>query len=203
MIRDFLQEIQSTVHSYKPPILPESDLILELYPIDDSKFHCGYYLAHHPTQSIYWLEQTDLTLQSDTLCEINGQVSGYQTSESPVSSCDRGPLTSNILETCLEYEYWYANLLSVLFNHLTPQHRSYWDSFPDVQMLTPKIYDYIVGIIASAMMGEPSQSLELQADPQSTIDVVLLSSSTITYTYEKLENMMKIIQVAKGVQVGK
>ncbi len=52
-----------------------SDLVVELHPGTNK---CGYYFVHHPTRSVYWLENVELEYQCDRIKELRGKLSVYQ-----------------------------------------------------------------------------------------------------------------------------
>lgn len=63
-------------------IPPKSDLVLELCKNEKiDKWMCGYYFVHHPTRTIYWLEEVEIEHQSEPIREVRGNISGFQIGE--------------------------------------------------------------------------------------------------------------------------
>ncbi|KAJ3568281.1 hypothetical protein NP233_g5812 [Leucocoprinus birnbaumii] len=82
----------------------------------------------------------------------------------------RGEISHGQAETCMEVEYWV-----------------YWDCFPNLQEITPDIYDYAMSTIRDAMTDVVSSK----------------SDSTITASYDDLKRMLKITKKSKGCNSSK
>jgi hypothetical protein len=99
LVLRFIKRIQDAISEYKISILPDSDLFIELHrregklTKDDGGAHCGYYLVHHPSRAIYWLEKVRLWPgTSKALNGVWGNLSEYQARESLVSDNCRGTI---------------------------------------------------------------------------------------------------------------
>jgi hypothetical protein len=88
-ISAFLQEIKQAIVDHNATIYPESDLFLELGQAKDSDLQCGYYFVHHPTKTIYWLEEVSLECQSLNFSGlVRGEITNDQASGSEFKCCD-------------------------------------------------------------------------------------------------------------------
>ncbi|KAF9453392.1 hypothetical protein P691DRAFT_695106 [Macrolepiota fuliginosa MF-IS2] len=63
---------------------------------------------------------------------------------------------------------------------LEVEYWAYWDCFPTVQVATPEIHQFAVDTLVSAMA-----------------DVISSRTSTITRTYETLQNMLNVVQISR------